>query len=406
MRIYLCAIFWACFNAPLALYAEEKCEWKTWADLGKSVIENSPEINVLKAEEQYRSSLLNTASLSPPAVANGQYTAGGLPWKSSSLEASYLWTIESKEKKEARLGAARAGAEGVKYDVEHRQASQLLKLALIQQTVRRLNARREVLLETRATYRKIVKQFENRLSLGPEQEASLAVFRIAKKENDLKIEALEVEKSQLSYELAMVTGCSQGKIPAEKTALGKELLLEEDTNSVSSAVRRLQAQSKTLKLSIDSEIQSYTPDLSIGPVVMANRSDDKNSLEVGIAASLPMGGERPRLLGVSKTAEYRARQTEIDLEISRMKIERDAWINQYQKSLKAMKGGLSKEEISKTHKKLESLFQGERVSAALVIEAHRQLLDHITTFTELETKASEAIWNIRYLDGKLKWSDL
>jgi hypothetical protein len=406
MRIYLYPLLWVCFSSFNPLYAEEKCEWKSWQDLGKAVTQSSPEINVLKGEESYRNTLTDAAGLAPPAVVTGQYTAGGVPWKSSSLEASYLWTIENREKREARLGAARAGIDSIRYEIEDRKATQLLKIALVQQALRRIDSRRDVLLETQSTYKKIIRQFEKRLSLGPEQEASLAVFRIAKKENDLKIESLEVERSQFVYQMASIAGCSELKLPKLTHSSYRGSPNLEKSDSVSTAVKRLEAQAKSLELSFQSEIRSLTPDLSIGPVVIAGRDDEKNRLEIGVAASLPIGGQRQSVLGAGKTAELKARQSEIDLSISRIKIEREAWMDQYRKSIRAMKGGLSTDEIAKTHRKLESLIQGERVSAALVIESHRQLLDHITTFTDLETKATEALWNIRYLDGKIDWSDL
>lgn len=406
MRIYLCLFLWACFSSFSLVYAEERCEWKTWQDLGKAVTQNSPELNVLKGEESYRNTLIDSAALAPPAVATGQYTAGGVPWKSSSLEASYLWTLENKEKREARLGAARAGIDSIRYEIEDRKATQLLKIALVQQALRRIDSRRDVLLETQSTYKKIIRQYAGRLSLGPEQEASLAVYRIAKKENDLKIESLEVDRSQYIYQLASITGCSEVKLPKPNPSSYRNKPDLEKPDSVSTAVKRLEAQAKSLELSIQAEIRSYSSDFSIGPFVIAGRDDEKNRLEIGVAASLPIGGQRQSVLSATKTAEFKARQSEIDLSISRTQIEREAWTDQYQKSVRAMKGGLSTEEISKTHRKLESLFQGERVSAALVIESHRQLLDHITTFTDLESKATEALWNIRYLDGKMDWSDL
>lgn len=406
MRIYLYPLLWVCLNLSNLLQAEERCDWKSWQELAKAVTESSPEIKTLKSEESYRNTLIDSAALAPPALVTGQYTAGGLPWKSSSLEASYLWTIENREKREARLGAARAGIDSIRYEIEDRKAGQLLKLALLQQALRRVDSRREVLLETQSTYKKIIRQFEGRLSLGPEQEASLAVFRIAKKENDLKIESLAVERSQYVYQVAAVTGCSEVNLPKLEPSSPRATGDLEKSDSVSTSVKRLDAQEKSLELSIQSEIRSLTPDLSIGPVVIAGRDDDKNRLEIGVAASMPIGGQRQGILSAGKSAELKARQSEIDLSISRIKIEREAWMDQYLKSIRAMKGGLSTEEISKTHRKLESLFQGERVSAALVIESHRQLLEHITSFTDLESKANEAMWNIRYLDGKLDWSDL
>lgn len=397
LYVFLCLLS---FNSASA----QTCEWDSWQDLGKAVIENAPEIKILKEEGNYRNSLVESAALKPPSVLNGQYTVGGMPWKSSNLEASYLWTLESQDKRQARLDAARAEADIVPHEIENRRAALLLHLALLQQNFRRIEARRDVLLETQATYLKIIQQYKQRPSLGPEQEASLAVFTIAKRENDLKIETLDVEKSRLTYQLGSITGCSSPQLPRTPTPTTR--LKVDENNAPSSEIRLLEARAKSLDRSLQAEIKSFQTDVSVGPMLIAGRDDDDNKLEFGVAFSLPLAADRVTTLTTSKSAEFRARRAEIDLRIARKRIERDAWMDQYRRSEKAMKGGLSKDELSRTHRKLEALFQGERVSAALVIESHRQLLEHITSFSELESKAIEAIWNIRYLDGTIAWSDL
>lgn len=408
MRIYGYSLAWAsAFIFSSTLVAEEKkCSGKNWAELAQHVAEASPPIQVLSEAAQAREAALASSTLGPPSLASGQYTAGGPPWKSSSLEASYLWTLEPAAKVKARRAAAQADADASRIEVDELKAFQLLQLALMQHAARRLEARREVLLETESTYRKIIRQYEARLTLGPEQEASLAVFRIAKKENDLKIEALEVEKSQWAYKLAALSGCAKAELPpAAPRALDLELPAAKSPG-ISPAIQRLEAKAKALDLSLEAEIQSYGSDLSIGPLVVAERSDDENRVQFGIAASLPIGGARSGVISTAKSAEQRARRSAAAWELRKLKIEREAWLEQYQKSVQAMKGGLSREDFAETHKKLETLFQGERVSAALIIESHRQLLEHTEIFSDLEAKAWEAIWNIRYLDGALQWRDL
>ena len=405
MRIYLYPLIWVCLGVFKPAFGQVKCDWKTWKDLGQAISENSPEINVLKNDQDYRQTLTDVAELSPPAVAAGQYTVGGAPWESSTLEATYLWTIEGRQKRESRLGAARSGVESLLSEIEDRKAQQLLKVALIQQHLKRIEARQEVLAETQATYKKIIRQYEGRLMLGPEQRAELAVFKIAKNENNLKMGELEVERSQQAYHLAAIAGCREIKIP--EILPGKKVALEDSkADSVSTAVRRLEARAKSLQLAAQSEIQAFSPDFSIGPTVIAERDDDNNTLEFGVAASFPIGAQRVNVMSASKSAELRVRQSEVQMEISQIAIKREAWLNQYRQSIAAMKRGLSQKELSSAHKQIESLSGGERVSAALVIEAHRQLLEHISSYTDLESKATEAAWNILYLDGEIDWSDL
>ncbi|RZA24680.1 MAG: hypothetical protein EOP10_09185 [Proteobacteria bacterium] len=405
MRIYRSLFLWAITLNYSPLRAEERCEWNTWQEMAKSAVESSPEILALKSEESYKLSQSNTANLGPTSVANAQYVAGGMPWKSSNFEGSYLWTIERSQKRDARIAAARVGVENLQFERDDRVAQTILKIALIQQALKTMDSRIEILAETKETYRKVIKQYESRLSLGPEQEASLAVFTIAKKENDLRIEAMEVDRDQFTNQLNRTLGCRLRKLPKlPQTKL--ESPQEGPIDSASPALRKLNADSKSFELSARSDMESYRSDFSVGPMIIAERKDDENRLQVGLVASYPIEGSRPATLSSMKSAEIRANQSQVDLKINQIEFERESWHSQYTKSLRALKGGLTVEELSKAHRKLERLFQGERVSAALIIESHRQLLDHITSVTNLESKATEALWNLRYLDGKISWRDL
>jgi hypothetical protein len=407
MRIHSYLFAFICFFPFKAVHAAEQCDWNTWPQLAEKVVETSPEISVLKSQQQHRSALVESASIKPPSTLSGQYTSGNLPWRSGGLEASYLWTIESSEKRESRINAAKADTTAVAAEIDERKSLLLLNLALIQQELKRIAAKREVLIETQATYAGIIRQYANRLSLGPEQTASLTVFKIAKNENDLRIEALEVERSQLIKRIGTITGCVDPKIPKVDTKSVKwPSIVAENIAPGSPSVRKLEAQAESLQKSLQADLKNMKPDLSIGPMVTMEHGDEKTRFEAGIAASMPVGASRITALSASRSAEYSARQSENRLSLSRIEMERSAWVDQYKKSLNALKSGLSKAELSKSHKSLETLFRGERVSASLVIESHRQLLEHTATQAELEAKASEALWNLKFLDGSISWRDL
>ncbi|RYZ80536.1 MAG: hypothetical protein EOP04_25690, partial [Proteobacteria bacterium] len=170
MRIYRSLLLWAITLNVSPLLADETCEWGSWQDMAKSAAQSSPEILALKSEESFRLSQSNAANVSPTTLANAQYVAGGMPWKSSNFEGSYLWTIERSQKKDARIAAARSGVESTQIEREDRVAQTILKIALIQQALKTMDSRIEILEETKETYRKVIKQYESRLSLGPEQE--------------------------------------------------------------------------------------------------------------------------------------------------------------------------------------------------------------------------------------------
>jgi outer membrane protein TolC len=405
MRLYLCLFLWALTRPFPFVYAQTVCESNSWQDIAKSAMEKAPEIIALRAQEAFHVSEAEAATLAPASVANVQYATADRPWQESNLEASYLWTIERQDKRQARVSAARARLNTTKVEMQDQRAQIVLKIVLLQNALLRIENRREVLLETQGTYRKIIRQYENRLTLGPEQEASLAVFRLAKKENDLRIESLSLEENQYVNQLSVVLGCRLTRFPRPK-GLNSEVPGVGPLSPASPALERMQGLATRLELEAKSETQSYSSDLSMGPLIIADRGDRSYTLKVGLVLSIPMDNKRPLLLSNAKAAEFQARKTEIDLKIQQFELERQNWMNQYEAAVKALKNGLTVGEISATHHKLENLFRGERVGAALIIESHRQMLEHITSVTDLEAKASEALWNIRYLDGNLKWSDL
>lgn len=291
--------------------------------------------------------------------------------------------------------------------MDDQKAQQLLKIALTQQVLKRLEARREILLETKETYSKLIQRYKRIPSRGPEQETSLAVIEIAKGETDLRLHALDVEESEKLYDLASLSGCSSISLPIKalaklKTPAWKDI----EAPEASSRLKRLDAEIAAIERRQDVEIGSYTSDLSIGPMLIAGHDEDRGRIEVGVAASYVLAGDRTRQLSMVRSSETKVQQVKIEQEKSQLHIGREAWKSQYHRATDAMKTGLTNEEITRRHHKFEALFRSERISAALVIESHRQMLEHVVTYSELEAKAAEAYWNLRYLDGQLNWRDL
>ena len=57
--------------------------------------------------------------------------------------------------------------------------------------------------------------------------------------------------------------------------------------------------------------------------------------------------------------------------------------------------------LKQKHNKIEKLFKRGVISSAMIIEAHRQLIEFTNTRFEFELGAVEALWNIYKIQGKL-----
>jgi hypothetical protein len=57
--------------------------------------------------------------------------------------------------------------------------------------------------------------------------------------------------------------------------------------------------------------------------------------------------------------------------------------------------------LEKNHAKVEKLFDGGRVGGALLIEAHRQMVDSVRAYHGYEMETLEALWGIYTLQRKL-----
>lgn len=361
----------------------------------------TPLARTLQTQRAHRDSLVEAARQTPPALLEGELTGGA----QQRIEASYLWTLEGGAKARSRVKAATAEAEAFGAEADEQRRAIVLELALIQDELRRIEAKREILLETRATYSAIIKQYTRRLSLGPEQTTALAVFRIAAKDNDLRLASDAIETSQLTQRVAALVGCDQLRLPPLKPRWSRwPLLSDKAPTELTPRLKQLQLRRKSREEAWQSDLENLGHDLSLGPLVSLQREDARSQLELGITASLPIGSNRS--LAASRSAQLAAERAETDRDEARYRSQRAAWLAQYRGATEALKVGLSPADLSKNHRELEALFRGEQVSAALVIEAHRQMLEHTETYAAIEAKASAAYWNLKYLDGTLSGGDL
>lgn len=258
--------------------------------------------------------------------------------------------------------------------------------------------KREIAIEdeTGQTFMKIIRQFERRPVLSPEQKVSLSVFKMALADHQFSLTKLKNEELELMQSFVTLTGLSQKEIemnlPARKTDWMKVSVNEnEESPQEKLAKTELEiAQSKKMKANSES-----WPDLKIGPSFKEVTENNIRESLTGVSLSMPLpifslnlGG---RAFGSEKLAEAR-----MNLDASKTKAKSTRLIleNRYKSYVSNLQSILNSKAVSDKHKEVENLFFKGVISGPLVIEAHRQLFDLEQKRNESEFGAIEALGQI------------
>jgi 8-oxo-dGTP pyrophosphatase MutT (NUDIX family) len=126
----------------------------------------------------------------------------------------------------------------------------------------------------------------------------------------------------------------------------------------------------------------------------------------GLAASLPLGGAQQKATLEVAQAAFALAEEETGLDAKRRNADYVRWLHQYRSAVKVLRQGFAETAVQDKHAKMEKLFLAGRVNASLIIEAHRQMYEHLVSRHEIEWKAMEAYWNLRYLTGQIREGDL
>jgi hypothetical protein len=83
-------------------------------------------------------------------------------------------------------------------------------------------------------------------------------------------------------------------------------------------------------------------------------------------------------------------------------IESERLVNLYSKYKELLSQAPTQSEMELKHSRIDAQLIKGLVSSALVIEAHRSLLDVLKSRHETETNALETLWNIYRIEGSLQ----
>lgn len=365
----------------------------------------SPEVQRAEAAVQQKKASTEAAGqLLNPDLSIETVTGTVDSERKTDTDVSLSFPIELGGKRAARKGIA--GGELNRAELELFQArSNARKEVLIKLIrVRQFFDEQALVEESFDTFSKLVKQYESRPSRSPEQEVTLTVFKIAKGDYGFKKIEYEEETARLEAFFKINLGLSLQEVKnalPEKSEKWKTFEIAKADVANSPLLALYQADIEVARGQLAQAQGDAWPTLRVGPSVKFSKDKDQNLEQWGANLSMPLP-----LLSLNKGAKAAAHASVQSAELRKnlafqeLQQERETLVTLYKRSIAALNETPSSQFLEKNHKRIEGLFVKGVVPSALVIEAHRSLVDFEKTRNEREIKALAAYFNIQIIDGQ------
>ena len=378
---------------------------KTYKEAILCVLENHPAVQRADAERM-RTELLETkASQRPNLELNGKALRNLNESSQNSGEIGLSHTFELGGKRLARIEKAKLEGQLGQVDMEAAKNEVLLRTLLDLQQFKYLSAEADLVNEGISTFEKILKTYRTRLKLSSEQDVSASVFTLALEDYKIKRSRISSEMTALLKTLELKTRAklevSDSLFPP-KHANWPEMKSEGHSGYRPFNLRLVQTNLKIAEAEKNLAKSEAWPDLKLGPDYEWSQGATTDEKKLGLTLSLPLPIWNRNQGGIA-VAEADANKARLSLDLAEkeLEVERTLWLMRYESGVKAIKEGLSSEEMKKRHQKLKAQFTSGLVPSSLVIEANRQILEFTKSKNEQELSTLEALWSLKRLQGKL-----
>lgn len=330
--------------------------------------------------------------------------------KRAETDLSLAFPIELGGKRSARKQIA--GAEMSRAELELLQArAEVRKAVSIKlMRLRQIEGELDLIDESLQTFTKLVKQYDSRPALSPEQEVTLTVFKVAKSEYGFKRMEYDEELSSLESYFRVSTGLSLvdiKKVLPAKILKWPALNQEPGNLKDSPLVAIYEADIQVARGGLSKAQGDAWPTMSLGPSAKFSTEGGRDFQQWGVNLSLPIPILNAN--GAGKAAaevSVQAAEQKKGLIIKKLESEREFLKEAYRKSVAALDANPNGHALESKHKKIEGFFLRGLVPSTLVIEVHRSLVDFEKTRNERELRAIEAYLDIQLIDGKVVELDL
>lgn len=302
-----------------------------------------------------------------------------------------------REVSEAELNKAQVALSLQKQSVRKSTFLKLMRL-------RQISSELELIDESSQTFTKLVKQYESRPALSPEQQVTLTVFRIAKGEYSFKRMEYDEELAALESYFKITTGLQLEQIkkvlPPKVTKWPVVRAAHESLQSSPLLAEHL-AEVQSAQGELNQAKGESWPTMMVGPSAKFTSEGGQDLQQWGANLSMPLplfnanGAGRTAAAAGVKSAEQKR-----DLQLQQLEARRDFLRKSYAKAVEAFALTPNESTLSDKHKKIEGLFMKGVVSSPLIIEAHRSLVDFEKLRNERELRAIETYLEIQMIDGE------
>lgn len=410
-RAFLISVFATLASVGMASYAQAACESvQSYHDLIACAEARSPDVQ--RAEAELRTSRAQTGTAGQ--LLNPELSSTGVFGKSSEgnqseTDLSLAFPIELGGKRSARIASAESGARKAEAQLFEARAKVRMEMISKLHRLRQILSEQDLVSESLDTFSKLVKQYEGRPKLSPEQEVTLSVFRMAKGDYTLRSADLQEDLSKIEASIRLNLGLEIARVKGLLPKRRKDWPTI-DANSgpgISPQMQNLEAELQLAKSELERARSESWPTVSVGPALKFTNDAGKNNQLYGFNLSLPLpvlsqngAARQAAAIGV-EASELRKR-----LGLQEQKSEREEKIQTYQRSLASLSQIASPEELQKRHHNVETFFLRGQVPGSLVIEAHRSLVELEKARNERELKTIEAYLQVQMFDGKILEVDL
>ncbi|MDR3208729.1 MAG: hypothetical protein LBT45_02660 [Rickettsiales bacterium] len=374
------------------------CEVTKPADAILCAIENHPNVLASKAGAMTADAGRDIASrwLNLELEGGAGYAEeNGL--RGAQIELGVMQTIETPARRGAKKGRALAEythANAAAGGAGEQAAAEML---FILNRLRQIDRERRALDETIGTFARLVKKYNARPALSPEDRVSKDLFGFALKNYDIERNRLAAENKKLLGNLNAILGIEKEMFvypPRRWPAISDDgfdssaELLKESANVIRANADYLGAKSSSFG------------GFRAGPYIQTAPGNTSRIDAYGVRFSMPLPlhfnfklKEAGRASVAAAEYGMEAKRRELGAVLENLK-------SQYAAGVSIL-GTYDIDGMEKHHAETEKLFAGGRVGGALLIEAHRQMVDSVRAYHGYEMETLQALWGIYILQRKL-----
>jgi outer membrane protein TolC len=297
-----------------------------------------------------------------------------------------------------------ASARRVVVEVEAKEALVDFKEELIKELyrLRQIEDDLELLNETLSAFSTILGQFRSRKARGPDQEVTLNLVELATSEYQLKRNHVQIERAEIHAKLKALWGkdfeIKKSYLPPLRQNWPEVNLAPGVSQSL--AVQKAMAETERALAEQSLASLESLPSLRVGPVMARELAGPSRTWSYGLAleASLPLFSWSG---GVRAEARSKANQAELGSAyvVKKFDFEKDILLQKYQSAVESLARSSSRDDLRRKHHRVDSFFRQGLASGALVIEAHRLIVEYQQSQHEHENAAIDAYIDLMTLTG-------